>query len=133
MLKQVKSDFQEPVYYIYLQLLICFLMILTLREMYLFLRLHAVFRMKQGRQRKLVLRFSALHFSPKSEDTASTSAELNALLLRRQSEEAKILNISFPRAEIEPTTYRAHSHTLVPLPHDWPGHKCILKIYLKQT
>ena len=40
-------------------------------------------------------------------------------LLQHQSEEMKILNISFPRVEIEPTISRVYSHTLVPLCHDW--------------
>ena len=31
----------------------------------------------------------------------------------------KILNISFPRVEIEPT-YNVYSETLVPLRHNWP-------------
>ena len=41
-------------------------------------------------------------------------------LPRYRSEEMKILNITFPRVGIEPTTSRVYSHTLVPLRHDWP-------------
>ena len=35
-----------------------------------------------------------------------------------QSKEMKILNISLPQVEIEPTTCRVYSRTLVPLRHD---------------
>ena len=41
-------------------------------------------------------------------------------------EEIIILNTAFPPVEIEPTTSRVHSHTLVLLSHDWPLHKCIV-------
>ena len=39
-------------------------------------------------------------------------------LPRHHSEKIIILNISFPRVGIEPTTYHGYSHTFVPLCHD---------------
>ena len=45
-------------------------------------------------------------------------------LFRKQSEDIKILNTSFPRAEIRPTTFRIYSYTLVALPHT-PHYMCI--------
>ena len=39
-------------------------------------------------------------------------------LLRNQSEEMKILNISFPKLRIEPKTCRVYNCTLMPLCHD---------------
>ena len=41
----------------------------------------------------------------------------------------KILNISLPRAGIEPTTCRVYSHTLVPLRHHW--HHVMLHVIVK--
>ena len=38
-------------------------------------------------------------------------------------EEMKILNISFPRMEIDPTDCRVYNHALLPLRHDWPQFK----------
>ena len=49
----------------------------------------------------------------------STGTQRRALS-RHQSEEMKIVNISFPRVRIESTTCRIYSHTLVPLLNDWP-------------
>ena len=42
----------------------------------------------------------------------------NLCFARHQTEEMKMLNISFCRLEIEPTTCRVYNHTLVPLHHD---------------
>ena len=42
-------------------------------------------------------------------------------LPRHQSEEIQILNISFPRVEMDLTTCRIYSHALVPLRRDWPS------------
>ena len=76
------------------------------------------FQLVSGR---LLLRHSAPHFVPISGGIAVESGgTLCRALFRHQSEKNKILNISFPRVGIEPTTYRVNSPTLMPLCHDWP-------------
>ena len=68
-----------------------------------------------------MLKHSALPFPLISGGIAYSVTKPNATLLsRHQSEGMKILNISFPREGIKPTSYRDYSHTFVPLHHEWP-------------
>lgn len=56
----------------------------------------------------------------------------NIALYLDQSEEMKLLNISFPRVGIESTTRRVYSHTVVPLRHDWRPYLGIWNMYSVQ-
>ena len=73
-----------------------------------------------------MLRHSIPHFPPISVSIASSRGTQSSALPRHQSEEMKILNISFTWVGIESITCPVYTPTLVPLRHDWP------QLYLHQ-
>ena len=76
-------------------------------------------RTQHGRQREPSVK--TLRFSPSSgRHCVLSGGTRRRALPRHQSEEMKMLNISFLPVGIEPTTSRVYSHTLVLLRHDWP-------------
>ena len=61
---------------------------------------------------ELSVRHSASHFPPNSEGVRCLVADLKpALTFDTRAKKIKIINISFSRMEIEPTTRRDYSHT----------------------